>query len=158
LNGPISTAGAEELAAAIIETIGAGARLLNISASLLQPLSPGERALQQALNHAAQRGVITVAAGGNHGTVSSSVITRHSWIIPDAGCDARGRSTSESNLGHSIGTRGVNAPSVSITSLGADGQPRLFSGVSAATPFVTGAIALIWSEFLGARAADVKLA
>ena len=39
------------------------------------------------MNHAAHRGVITVAAAGNQGTVGSSAITRHPWVIPVAACD-----------------------------------------------------------------------
>jgi subtilisin family serine protease len=106
----------------------------------------------------AQRGVITVAAAGNQGTLGSSSITRHAWVIPVAGCDVDGRPLAESNLGISIGRRGLSAPGDRITSLGTDGEPRSFGGTSAATPFVTGALALLWSEFPVARAAELKLA
>jgi subtilisin family serine protease len=64
----------------------------------------------------------------------------------------------ESNLGGSIGRRGLSAPGDSITSLGAEGQPLTFGGTSVAVPFVTGAVALLWSEFPAATAAQVKLA
>ena len=50
------------------------------------------------------------------------------------------------------------APGDAITSLGVDGTSRSFGGTSAATPFVTGAIALLWSEFPTARATDVRCA
>jgi subtilisin family serine protease len=64
----------------------------------------------------------------------------------------------ESNLGHSIGRRGLRAPGDGVTSLGAEGQPVTLGGTSVAAPFVTGAIALVWSEFPAATAAEVKLA
>jgi subtilisin family serine protease len=157
-NGDLPRATPEELAAAVVETVDMGPRVLNMSAALANSSPQGEHALGDALDYAAQRGVIVVAAAGNQGTVGSSAITRHPWVIPVAGCDLRGKPVSESNLGGSIGRRGLTAPAKGITSLGADGKPRSFGGTSAATPFVTGAIALIWSEFPDARAAEVKLA
>jgi subtilisin family serine protease len=64
----------------------------------------------------------------------------------------------ESNLGSSIGRRGLTAPGDGITSLSAEGQPFTLGGTSVAVPFVTGAIALLWSEFPEATAAQIKLA
>ena len=64
----------------------------------------------------------------------------------------------KSNLGSSIGTRGLNAPGDSITSLDSEGQSLTLGGTSVAVPFVTGAIALLWSEFPAATAAQIKLA
>ena len=96
--------------------------------ALLQPRRKGESELEQALDYAAARGVITVAAAGNQGTVGSSAITRHPWVIPVAGCDLRGRPTAESNLGSSIGRRGLGAPAEDIASLGTNGKPREFHG------------------------------
>jgi subtilisin family serine protease len=52
----------------------------------------------------------------------------------------------------------LSAPGENITSLGTNGKPQTFTGTSAAAPFVTGAIALLWSEFPDASAAKVKLA
>jgi subtilisin family serine protease len=147
------------LAAAIIECVEAGARCINLSLALAQPSSKGERELEQAINHAARRGVVIVAAAGNQGTLGSTAITRHSWVIPVVACDLRGRPTNESNLGSSIGSRGLSAPGGAITSLGAAGKPlTLGGGTSVATPFVTGAIALLWSAFPRATAAQVKFA
>ena len=45
-----------------------------------------------------------------------------------------------------------------ITSLGSNGQPVTSGGTSAAAPFVTGAIALLWSMFPDASTAEVKSA
>ena len=147
-----------ELAAAIIECINAGARVINLSLALAQPSTKGEQALEEALNQALRRGVLIVAAAGNQGTLGSSAITRHPWVIPVMACDLRGRPMNESNLGVSIGRRGLSAPGDSITSLGSEGQSLTLGGTSVAVPFVTGAIALLWSEFPTAIAAEVKLA
>lgn len=148
----------EELAAAITDAIGAGANIINLSAALARPSSRGERQLEQALDYAVQRRVLVVAAAGNQGAVGSSAITRHSWVIPVVACDLEGKPLIESNLGSSIGRHGLAAPGANITSLGTDGGLKTFGGTSAAAPFVTGAMALLWSEFPSANAARVKLA
>jgi subtilisin family serine protease len=157
-DGQMPSATPEELAQAITDCVDAGARIINLSSALVQASAKGESRLEEALNYAAHRGVITVAAAGNQGTVGSSAITRHSWVIPVAACDLQGRPLSESNLGSSIGRRGLSAPGENITSLGTNGKPQTLGGTSAAAPFVTGAIALLWSEFPGASAARIKLA
>jgi len=157
-NGHMPSATPEELAEAIIDSVDAGARVINLSSALVRPSPKGESKLEEAFNHAAQRGVITVAAAGNQGTVGSSAITRHPWVIPVAACDTQGRPLRESNLGSSIGRRGLSAPGENVTSLGTNGKLQTFGGTSAAAPFVTGAIALLWSEFPGATAAEIKLA
>lgn len=147
-----------ELAAAIREMVEAGARIINLSAALLQPTAIGVQRLQEALDFAASRSTITVAAAGNQGAVGSSAITRHPWVIPVAGCSLAGQPLSESNFGSSIGRRGLCAPAEQVVSLGSDGQPRQFGGTSAAAPFVTGTIALLWSQFPSATAARIKSA
>jgi subtilisin family serine protease len=157
-NKEMPSATPEDLAAAILTCIEAGAKILNLSLALTQSFAKGERALGEALDHAARRGVIVVAAAGNQGSVGGTIITRHPWVIPVAACDAQGRPTRESNLGHSMGLRGLSAPGEAIASLGVDGKPLTLGGTSVAAPFVTGAIALLWSEFPAATAAEVKAA
>lgn len=148
----------EELAGAIVDCIEAGARLLNLSVALSHPTVNGERQLEEALDYAARRGVIPIAAAGNQGTLGSSAITRHPWVIPVIAYDSQGRPLSFSNLGKSIGTRGLGAPGDNVTSIGMSGQPLSLGGTSVAVPFVTGAMALLWSEFPAASASQVKLA
>jgi subtilisin family serine protease len=157
-NGHLPSATPQQLAAAILEATAAGARVLNLSAAVVQPSPKGERDLQAALDYAARRGVVLIAAAGNQGVVGSSVLTRHPWVIPVAGCDLQGRLTDQSNLGGSIGKRGLLAPAEGITSLGSEGEPVTFGGTSAAAPFVTGTVALLWSEFPAAPAAELLLA
>src|SRR5215475_15502903 len=157
-NGEMPSALPEELAQAIVDCIDAGARVLNISAALAQPSIKNERALEVALDRAARRGVIVIAAAGNQGTLGSTAITCHPWVIPVVGYDLQGRPMNHSNLGSSIGRRGLGAPGDRITSLGAEGEPLTFGGTSAAAPFVTGAVALLWSEFPNATGTAIKFA
>ncbi|MBH5333343.1 S8 family serine peptidase [Streptomyces pactum] len=148
----------EELAAAIIETVDAGARVINLSLARAQPSGAAHRGLEEALDHAARHGVLTVVAAGNQGTLGTSPLTRHPWTIPVVACDRAGRPLDLSNLGGAIGRNGLGAPGDGITSLGVDGTALTLSGTSAAAPFVTGAIALLWSEFPAAPAAEVRFA
>ncbi len=148
----------EELAQAILDCLDAGARVLNVSAALAQPSIKNERALGEALDQAAKRGVIVIVAAGNQGALGSTATTRHPWVIPVVAYGLQGKPMNHSNLGNSIGRRGLGAPGDGITSLGAEGKPLTLGGTSAAAPFVTGAIALLWSEFPTATAAEVKYA
>lgn len=148
----------EELATAIIESIKAGANVLNLSIALVDPSAKGQRELEGALDYALRGGVIVVAAAGNQGIVGSTAIIRHPWVIPVAACDLQGRPTNYSNLGSSLGRRGLSAPGESVQSLGVDGKSLILGGTSAATAFVTGVIALLWSQFPTASATEVKFA
>ncbi len=158
VDSQLPSAKPEELARAILACVDAGARVINLSLALAQPTTNGERALEEALDQAVKRGVLVVAAAGNQGTLGSTAITRHPWVIPVAACTLDGRPMPESNFGRSIGSRGVSAPGDNVTSLGAEGQPLTVGGTSAAAPFVTGAIALLWSAFPAATAADIRQA
>jgi len=157
-DGEMLSATPDELADAVIECVNAGARVLNISSALLHSPARAERRLEAALAHAMRRGVLVVAAAGNQGNLGGSAITRHPWVIPVAACDRVGRPLPASNLGHSIRRGGVSAPGQDIPSLLPRGRVVTFSGTSVAAPFVTGAIALLWSAFPAARAAHVKSA
>jgi subtilisin family serine protease len=154
----VPSATADELAEAFVDAVDMGARIVNLSAALIHPTPTAEGRLQEALNYAARHGVITVAAAGNQRTVGSSAITRHPSVIAVAACNIRGIPLNDTNLGSSIGQRGLTAPGESITSLGTTGKLRTFGGSSAAAPFVTGTIALLWSEFPTSSPGEIKLA
>jgi subtilisin family serine protease len=156
-NGLPSAAPAE-LAAAITASVAAGARVLNLSLGLVGPSARGLPALREALDLATRRGVLVIAAAGNQGTVGGSEITRHPGVVPVVAYDRHGRPLDGSNLGATIGRRGLGAPGEGVTSLGASGAPLTLAGTSAAAPFVTGAVGLLWSVFPQATAADVKRA
>jgi subtilisin family serine protease len=148
----------EKLATAILECVWAGARVLNLSLAVTRSSSKGEHALKLSLDHAARHGVIVVAAAGNQGAVGGTIITSHPWVIAVAACDPNGKPVDQSNLGRSIGRNGLRAPGEQVTSLGADGPSLTLGGTSVAAPFVTGAVALIWSQLPTATGAQIRLA
>jgi subtilisin family serine protease len=148
----------EDLASAIIESIRAGAHVLNLSLALVHSSAKGQHELEMALDYTLKRGVIVVAAAGNQRIIGSSSITRHPWVIPVVAYNLQGRPMAQSNLGHSIGRYGLGAPGDNVTSLGVNGNSLTLGGTSVAVPFVTGAIALLWSAFPTATAAEVKFA
>ncbi|MEA2455701.1 MAG: hypothetical protein QOI45_1963 [Thermoleophilaceae bacterium] len=152
------TATPEEVAQAIFECVDAGARIVNLSAATGEPTTRSERALTQALDHAAARGALVVAAAGNQGTLGSSAITRHPGVIPVVAYDRAGRPLEQSNLGSSPGRRGLGAPGDAIVSLTSSGPPVTHGGTSFAAAFVTGAIALLWSLFATVDAGRLRWA
>ena len=156
--GGVPNAEPEALAGAIGDCIDAGAAVLNLSVSLGDASRNAADTLSEALSYAARRGVLVVAAAGNDGTICSSAITHHPWVIPVTACARSGPPLGTSNLSSSVGRRGLLAPGERITSLGPNGQAMSFSGTSFAVPFVTGSIALLWSAFPDASATEVRMA
>jgi len=82
----LPTAGADDLAAAALECIDAGAKVLNVSATLVCASARDEQRLQTVLDYACQRRVAVVAAAGNASAIggSASHATRGSSSRPRA--------------------------------------------------------------------------
>jgi len=148
----------EGLAAGLLECVDAGVHVVNLSAAIVGRSDNDHRGIKQALDEAMKRGTLVVAAAGNQGSIGSSVITGHPWVIPVVAYARNGRPLGPSNLGASIGRRGLGAPGESIAGLSPSGEELVWSGTSVATPFVTGAIALLRSEFPSVPADMVRFA
>ncbi|GII75705.1 hypothetical protein Sru01_06870 [Sphaerisporangium rufum] len=145
LGGPDGrTARPGEVAAAIAECVAAGVRLVNLSAAFVTT-TLADRELRDALDLAAGRGVIVVAAAGNAGQVTGSPLVSHPWVVPVTSCDRHGQPLAGANLGFSIGRRGVRPPGEPVPSLAPGGGLAPLGGTSLAAALVTGAIALAWS-------------
>jgi subtilisin family serine protease len=153
----LPSASPDELASAILDCIKAGARIINMSIVLAHQ-SRRQKSLEDALNYAIEREVIIVAATGNDGTLGSSIITKNPWVIPVAACNTQGRPMERSNLGSSLGKRGLMAPGDKIRSLKANGGYVIKSGTSFAAPYVSGTIGLLWSLFPDACAVSLRSA
>ena len=146
-DGAFPVAAPDDVGRAIVECVNAGARIVNLSVATAVPTTRVEASLRQALDHAARRGVIVVAAAGNQATLGSSEITRHPGVIPVVAYNLGGQPMDQSNFGKSSGQWGLGAPGDGIVSLTTDGNPAPRAGTSVATAFVTGTIALLWSMF-----------
>jgi len=157
-NGIAPASTPEELVIAIFETIDAGTKVINLSLELSTSSLTVHPELKEAYDYACQKGVIVVVASGNKGNIGSVPLLNHPWVIPVVACNEHGELSRESNIGPSIGKRGVMAPGMNITSTSPDGQYIQMSGTSVAAPFVTGAIALLWSEFPKATATEIRQA
>jgi hypothetical protein len=147
-----------QLARAIVETVDAGARIINLSLGVIPTDTSVDRELDEACDHAARRGVILVGAAGNQARVGFLPLLNHPWVIPIVSCDFTGRVTPESNLSPAIGKRGLRAPGVSILTAAPGGNYAPISGTSAATAIATGSMALLWSESPATPALDLRAA
>ena len=147
----------EELANAIIDTVNAGAKIINLSLGLSVSSMAEYDKLQQAYDYALHKGVIVVVAAGNQGNIGSISLINHQWLIPVAACGENGHLDPTSNFGASIGSRGLMAPGVNIMSTSPSEGTKYtrMSGTSFAAPFVTGSIALLWSLYPNASPAAV---
>lgn len=145
-----------DLASALWEVMDAGAKIINLSLGMADTALLDHPDLNEAYDHALQKGVIIVGASGNHGRVGRVALFNHPWVIPVVSCNLRGEVEGGANLGASVGKRGLTAPGVGITSLSNSGGYTKMSGTSAAAPFVTGAAALLWSLFPEASAAQIR--
>ncbi|MEU0987394.1 S8/S53 family peptidase [Streptomyces sp. NPDC005953] len=153
----IPPAAPADLADALADVVAAGARVVNLSLALERLPAVGTAddlgidVLLDAVELARRHEVLVVAAAGNDGEFGGSPLVRHPWVIPVVACDDEGRPLPTSTLGRAIGRHGLTAPAL----------PRRLpgyglSGTSAAAPVVTGAVALLWSLFPGARAHAVR--
>jgi len=145
----------KELSKALIETVDSGSRIINLSLGLSGTSLFVYRELEEAYNYVRRKGAIIVAAAGNQGNIGYAALLNNKWIIPVAACDEKGWLSEMSNFGPSIGIRGLMAPGVDITSTSPGGKYTKLSGTSFAAPFVTGAMALLWS--LSPKASPVQI-
>lgn len=148
----------QDVAAAISDCVRHGARLINLSLAVAQPSLNEQVDIRDALDYAARRGTLVVAAAGNTATLAASAITRHPWVIPVAASTLAGRPMEISDLSRSAGMRGLLAPGEGVGGLTAAEPAFPPRGTSVAAPLVTGAAALLWSLFPEVAAATLKAA
>ncbi len=145
-----------DLAKAVIDVVDAGARVLNLSLGIVKTGLGKDADLHQAFDYAKSHDVIVVGASGNQGRIGHNPLFDHPWVIPAAACDSNGKLLPGSNIGKSIGQRGLLAPGKDIISTYSNGGYTKLSGTSMAVAFVAGNIAKLWSEFPDVSGKEIR--
>jgi hypothetical protein len=138
------SASVDELATAIAKAVSAGARLINLSLTILGAESEINRRLAAALDFAETSGSILVAAAGNHGCLAIGQLLTHPVVIPVVATDASQRLLPESNFGPAKSSHGVAALG-QMPGYMPGGGITLMSGTSVAAAVATGILAQVWS-------------
>ena len=127
------------LAKGIVEAVHRRAEIITLSLG-----SYGDSPIvREAVAYATQRGVAVVAAVGNDAVDGLLYPAGYDESIAVAAADASPRHLFFSNRGPGVD---LAAPGLAVTAAAADGQLIEFSGTSAATPLVAGAMAAVISR------------
>lgn len=99
---------------------------------------------QDEFERAYNEGVLLVSASGNKGEAVHDYPASYSSVISIGAVDRHGNRAEFSNYNDQVE---LMAPGVSIKSTHVSGGYRSLSGTSMATPYVAGALALVWGYF-----------
>jgi len=144
---PDGTGDAFTLAQGIAEAVDRGARVINLSLG-----TTGDSfLLRRAVEYAAAKGAVIVAAVGNGGHMGVDFPAAYPGVVAVAAVDAMERTPFFSNRGPEVT---LAAPGVGVQAAGTNGTVGFFSGTSAATPLVSGTLAALLSRSPGLSSAD----
>jgi hypothetical protein len=121
----------------IYTAIADGAQVLNLSLGT----NATSTLLQNAINYALSQNVVVVAAAGNDGNGQITYPAAYPGVVAVGAVDATGQRATFSDYGSQMG---IAAPGVGINTVTTGGNLS-FSGTSAASPLVAGAIAALMS-------------
>jgi subtilisin family serine protease len=127
-----------DVAKGIVTAVDEGARVLNLSLGMYQDTS----VLHDAVRYAADHDVIMVAAAGNDGYTQIAYPAAYPEVLSVTAVDAAGRQAVFPNQSDLID---FAAPGVGILTAKEDEGTMLFTGTSAAAPFVSGTLAAMLS-------------
>jgi subtilisin family serine protease len=138
---------ATRIATAIIMAVDLGADVIQLSLEFSPNVTNSFKYLTEAISAAAARGIRTVIAAGNNATLGSSLALTTSGVVPVASAGINGLPDPYTALGPVIGTRGLLAPGINLPGAKRPSGIDTRSGSSFAAAFVTGAFALLRSQF-----------
>jgi len=127
-----------DVAKGIVQAVDLGVKIINLSLGVYQdtPL------LRQAVSYADERGVLMVAAAGNDGYSRMPYPAAYPQVLAVTAVDAGGQHALFPNQSKKID---FAAPGVGVLTAKEDEGTTLFSGTSAAAPFVSGTLASLIS-------------
>ena len=127
-----------DVAAGILYAVDHGAKVINLSLGGTSP----SITLEEAVNYAADHGVVMVASAGNRGTTGVTYPAKYPNTIAVGAVDSNMSLASFSSQGPEVD---LVAPGIDIYSTLLDNSYGLKNGTSMAAPFVSGAAALLLS-------------
>ncbi len=127
------------VARGIIESVDRGADIINLSLGT----DGNSFVLEEAIEYAQKNNVLVVASVGNDGKQGVTYPARYEGVIGVTAIDAKGTQASFSNYGDGVD---IGAPGTGVHAAWSEEGLVSFSGTSASTPFVTGALAGLISE------------
>lgn len=127
------------VAAGIVQATDLGVDVLNMSLGVYQDT----QLLREAIRYAHSKGVILVAAAGNDGYPQMPYPAAYPQVLSVTAVDAVGRQALFPNQSERID---FAAPGVGVLTAKEDTGTMLFSGTSAAAPFVSGSLAALLSS------------
>jgi subtilisin family serine protease len=127
-----------QVAQGIVQAVDRGAKLINMSLGVYQDSA----VLRQAVQYAQEHGVLMVAAAGNDGYGRMPYPAAYSAVLSVTAVDGNGQYALFPNQSKEID---FAAPGVGVLTANEDEGTVLFSGTSAAAPFVSGTLASLLS-------------
>tara|TARA_B100001123_G_scaffold449360_1_gene614370 strand:+ start:546 stop:1985 length:1440 start_codon:yes stop_codon:yes gene_type:complete len=123
----------------IVQAVDRGADVINLSLG-----SSGHSfAMEKAIGYAVENNVLVVASVGNDGQKGVTFPARFDGVIGVTAVDKKGSQAIFANYGDGVD---IAAPGAGVHAAWAEDQLVSFSGTSASTPFVTGALAGLISQ------------
>lgn len=126
------------VAEGVVQATDMGVKLINLSLGVYQDSA----LLRNAIHYAHQKGVLLIAAAGNDGYTRMPFPAAYEQVLSVTAVDANQRHALFPNQSHTID---IAAPGVSILTANEDQGTILFTGTSAAAPFVSGTLAAMLS-------------
>ena len=129
-----------QLAEGIVAAVDAGADVLNISLGSLGDSPVVERAVE----YAYEQGSVIVASSGNQGIEQAAFPAGYDQVIAVGAVDQLGTLVDFSNTGESLD---ITAPGLEVPAAWTNDNYISFTGTSASSPYVAGAIATAIDQF-----------
>jgi len=144
-DGSLAPCSQLDLSRAIVQSVQAGAQIINISGGQLSPSGDAHPLLADAVRFCTANDVLIIAAAGNDGCNCLHLPSAMPSVLAVGAMNAQGAPLAFSNWGESYQTQGILAPGENIKGASVGGGTVTNCGTSYATPIVSGIAALLLS-------------